>query len=145
MDLEPWNPWREFERVRAEADAIFERFFQKVQKSDPGRPVAFFPTTDLIETSDDLRVFMSLPGVVEEDIDIAVEGGVLIIRGERESPYDQGRARSRVTEWRYGFFERRLELPPEADAERLSAKYLGGVLTVVIPKKARAGGAGAGG
>ena len=33
----------------------------------------------------------------------------------------------------------------EADAERLSAKYLGGVLTVVIPKKARAGGAGAGG
>jgi len=135
MDLKPWDPWREFDRVREEADRVFAQFFAKVQKLHAARPITFFPTTDAIETGEDLRYFFSLPGVVEEDIDIAVEDRVLVVRGEREPPYDAERVEARVSEWRYGYFERRLDLPAEAEPDALSATFRWGVLTVVIPKR----------
>lgn len=134
MNLEPWDPWREFERVRAEADRIFARFFANV-KAHHEPPITFFPATDVVETGEDLRVFVSLPGVVEEDIEVAIEDGTLVVRGEREAPYDQNRVRHHLNEWRYGYFERRFELPGDVDPERLSASYRWGVFSIVIPKK----------
>jgi HSP20 family protein len=134
MDLEPWNPWREFESIREETDRIFERFFSKVRALGGDRPMAFFPTTDLVETGEDFRVFLSLPGCVEEDIDISLEGGTLIVRGEREAPYDAERCQGHVGEWRYGYFERRIAFPGPIDPDGLSASYRWGVLTVIVPK-----------
>ena len=78
---------------------------------------------------------LKLPGVVEEDIEIAFEDGLLVIRGERESPYDADRVHGHLTEWRYGYFERRLRLPDDVDLEGLSATYQAGVFTVVVPRK----------
>ncbi len=135
MELQPWDPWREFERVRGEVDRILGRFFAKVREEGGERPIAFFPTTDVIETAEDYRVFLSLPGVVEEDIEVAFEGNDLLVRGEREAPYDPERCRGHVAEWRYGYFERRIGFPADVDREALSATYRWGVFTVVVPKK----------
>ncbi len=135
MDLEPWDPWREFDEIRDEVDGILDRFFHKVRAATGGRPISFFPTTDVVETGEDFRVFLSIPGAVEEDIDIAIEAGALVIRGEREAPYDPDRSQAHLAEWRYGYFERRIELPAGVDPEGLSATYQWGVLTVVIPKR----------
>ncbi len=135
MDLEPWNPWREFEEIRTEVDRIFERFFTKVRQAGGDRPISFFPTTDLIEDGTEFRLYLSLPGVVEEDIVIGIEEGILIIRGEREAPYDPDRVSCHLDEWRYGYFERRFEMPETIDPQGLSATYQMGVLTIVIPKK----------
>ena len=139
MDLEPWDPWREFETVRSEADRIFARFFAKVRQLGGDRPVAFYPTTDVIETGEDYRVFLSLPGCVEEDIDISIEGTALLVRGEREAPYDPERCRGHQSEWRYGYFERRVDLPGPVDPDGLDATYRWGVLTVVVPKRKEKG------
>ena len=135
MDLEPWDPWKEFAAIRSEADEILARFFAKVRQLGGDPPISFFPTTDVIETGEDFRAFLSLPGCVEEDIDILLEGGTLVVRGERDAPYDPDRCRGHVTEWRYGYFERRIELPSGVDPEGLSATYQWGVLTVVVPKR----------
>src|ERR1051325_8280147 len=135
MDLQPWDPWREFEGVQSEIDRILERFLGKVRQVAAGKEISFFPATDVIETADDIRLFLSLPGTVEEDIELSVEEGLLVIRGEREAPYDPEQARGHKAEWRYGRFERRFRLPYEFDPESLTATYRWGVLTVVIPKK----------
>src|SRR6185436_11754516 len=131
MDLDPWDPWREFEQVREAADRLLERFLAKVRLLESARPIAFFPPTDIIETGQDLRVFLSLSGVEEEDIDIAVEEGILIVRGERVCPYDESHPRH-LSEWRYGFFERRYRLAGALETDSLSASFAGGVLTIVI-------------
>jgi HSP20 family protein len=136
MDLEPWDPWREFETIRSEVDGILDRFLTKFRQAAGERPIDFLPAADVIETGGDFRLFLSLPGCVEEDIDISVEGRTLVVRGEREAPYDRDRCRGHRTEWRYGYFERRLDLPAAVDPEGLSATYRWGVLTVVIPKAA---------
>ncbi len=134
MDLAPWDPWKEFEQLRAEADRLFAQFFTKV-KGDDSRAIAFIPTTDVVETAEDIRIFVSLPGMVEEDIDIAVQSPNLIVRGEREAPYGIDRVSAHKLEWRYGYFERHVSLPEGLDLDNLSATYLTGVLSIVIPKK----------
>jgi HSP20 family protein len=135
MDLEPWDPWREFDEIRADMDRMLDRFFTKVRASAGGRQISFIPTIDVVETGEDFRVFLSIPGAVEEDIDIAIESGTLVIRGQREAPYDPEQVHGHTAEWRYGYFERRIGIPPSADPDGLSATYQWGVLTVVIPKK----------
>src|SRR5215510_5204083 len=140
MDLQPWDPWQELDAIRGEVDHILERFLAKVRQTADGKPIAFFPDVDLVETAEDLRLFLSLPGVVEEDIEIALEGDLLIIRGEREAPYDAERIHGHLAEWRYGYFERRLALPGPVERADISASYQAGVLTIVIPKAKGASG-----
>ena len=120
MDLEPWDPWSELERVRDEADRLVDSVLEKLRKAQPGDEIAFVPAMDLVETPSEYRAYLAVPGVVEEDIDLAVEGGWLIVRGERESPFDLHSANRLRSEWSYGFFERRLRLP--ADVDHLSTE-----------------------
>ena len=81
-----------------------------------------------------LGSLLNLPGVVEEDIDLTVVDQSLTIRGERESPYDTNRQPPHAAEERYGFFERKFDLPVEADLSTLRATYDAGVLTITVLK-----------
>ena len=85
-----------------------------------------------METQEDFRVYVAIPGLVEEDIEIEAAPRQLTIRGERQPPYDPGRQHTR--EWRYGFFERQLTLAKPIQVESVTAEYEAGVLTVILPK-----------
>ncbi|REJ66373.1 MAG: Hsp20/alpha crystallin family protein [Planctomycetota bacterium] len=138
MKTRPWNPWDELESVRAEAERLWDLFLDKVQPQfdDPRQSsIAFVPDVDLVETSDDYRLYLAAPGFVEEDIDIIVHNKHLTVRGLRHPPYDQQRQQSRLSEWRYGYFERQVEFPQPIDLERLRASYETGVLTVIVAKR----------
>jgi HSP20 family protein len=136
MNLKPWDPWREFSRVRDETEQLWDHFLKKLRpEDDPQRQsIAFLPDVDCVETRDDYRLYISAPGFVEEDIDISVHETSLTVRGERYPPYDAQRAQGRLTEWRYGYFERRVELPQRIDPRRLRATYEAGVLTIIVTK-----------
>ena len=134
MDLKPWNPWQELERVQSEIDGLLESVLRKLGPVPPGRSISFVPVTDITETEDEYRLFMSLPGLIEEDIDLTLEDDVLIVRGEREVPYDRSHVIVHQSSWKYGYFERRVQLPRRVDAEAIQASYEAGVLTIRIPK-----------
>ena len=89
MDLEPWNPWKELERVQAEIDVAIRSVLEKFHRVMPEKPIAFVPAFDIVESEDECRLYLSLPGMEEEDIDITVEGTQLIVRGEREASVDR--------------------------------------------------------
>jgi len=136
MSLQPWDPWIELERVRAETEQVWDHFLKKLhpEYAPEHEPIAFLPDVDFVETRDDYRIYISAPGFVEEDIDITVDENALIVRGQRFPPYDRRRAESRLTEWRYGYFERRVEFPQPIDAKQVRASYDAGVLTIVVAK-----------
>jgi HSP20 family protein len=133
-NLEPWNPWQEFQEVEKEADRLFDAALARLRHALPGREIAFVPVVDIVESAEEYRFYLSLPGVVEEDIDISVEGQVLIIRGEREAPYDVQQVDSHLRRWKYGYFERRVEMPFKLESDAISASYDAGVLTVKVAK-----------
>lgn len=134
MELTPWNPWQEIERVQEEMADLLGAVLEKLRRSLPGRPITFVPVIDIIEVTDEYRVYISLPGIVEEDVDIAIDGDILTIRGEREPPYDAAQAVLHQRQWRYGYFERRLKLPEPLHQDAIRAAYEAGVLTIRIRK-----------
>ena len=79
-----------------------------------------------------------MPGVEAKDIDIAVDGNMLIVKGEK---HEENKGKDTSMHWverRYGKFARSITLPVGVDAEHVSAKCRNGVLTVTLPKREEA-------
>lgn len=132
MALTRWDPWKEWERLRAETDRLWDQFLQKLTHAEAA-PIAFLPDVDFVETGREYRLYLSVPGLVEEDIDLVFGQQSLTVRGERQPPYDAAHSR-RLSEWRYGYFERHFEFAKPVRTDAVRADYEAGVLTVVLPK-----------
>jgi HSP20 family protein len=116
-------------------DDLIERFF--------GEPVAwgkgsFAPDVDVDESDTEVRVSADLLGVDEKDIDLSVGDDWLTIKGEKKSEKEEKNGGRRYVERTYGSFERTLALPCEVDADKANASFKKGVLTVTLPKSAKA-------
>ncbi|MEI5686549.1 Hsp20/alpha crystallin family protein [Sphingomonas kyungheensis] len=95
------------------------------------------PSVELSETDQAIRVTAELPGLEQKDVELSIEDQVLTLRGEKKAEVaDEARGYS---ERRYGRFERRIGLPRGIDADKATAAFAHGVLTVTIPRTAAAG------
>jgi HSP20 family protein len=147
-DLIPWGRTRSsvpstmredefspFLTLHREMNRLFDDVFKGF---DTGMPAALasWPNLEVNATEKDLRVSAELPGLDPTDVEILVEGDVLTIRGEKKSETeDKDR---HFSERYYGRFERSLRLPFEVEDDKAEATFKNGVLTVTLPKSARA-------
>ena len=71
---------------------------------------------------------------------LTVKDGVLAITGEKKEEFEHGGETSgrQVIERRFGKFERSFSLPRGVDAAKVNAKFVDGLLNVVLPKAATA-------
>jgi HSP20 family protein len=93
---------------------------------------------DVAETDKAMEVTAELPGVSEKDIDVTLTGDVLTIKAEKKSEKDEKTKDYHIVERSYGTFERSMQLPFEADAAKIEAKFDKGVLKLTLPKPAEA-------
>lgn len=93
------------------------------------------PLVDIEERDNQYVVTADIPGVDPKDIDVAMENGLLSIKGKRHSEVERKAANYRLQECSFGEFERTFRLPDSADSEQIKAKSKNGVLTVTIGKK----------
>jgi HSP20 family protein len=94
----------------------------------------YTPRTDVYE-KDGMLVFKAeLPGLTKEDVQVEVEGGDLVIKGEAKSETEAKDAAYYRMERTYGSFYRRWALPPEVKPEQITAMLTDGVLEVHVPK-----------
>ena len=113
------------------------RVFTDFGFSPPGTPGAVMhqPKVDVISTErGGLEVHAELPGVEEKDIDLSVDGNLLMLRGERRADREEHRRNYRVRERAFGAFSRAIALPFEPDPQQVDAEYRNGVLTVRIER-----------
>ncbi len=104
-----------------------------------GRPAsAFSPAFEVKETHDAFVVKADLPGVTDENLDIAVHNNVLSVSGSRQAEARQEGETYALYERQFGSFSRSFSLPDMADGERIEANLAAGVLTLTIGKKAEA-------
>lgn len=133
------NTWWDLSPVRRWGTLQDEvnRFFQNPW-GELARSSEFFtgwaPALDLYEDKDHLTVKAELPGMNKDDIDIAIEDGVLSISGERKHEEKHTESESYRSERFYGRFNRSLTLPKPVDVDKVKAAYKDGVLTVTLPK-----------
>jgi len=103
------------------------------------RPVVTFaPSFEVKETTEAFIVRADLPGVKESDLDIAVHNNILSVSGARSAEERKEGESYYVYERQYGSFSRSFALPETADAEKIDAKLVDGVLTLTIGKRVEA-------
>ena len=95
-----------------------------------------WPKVELVEADGGLRLSAELPGLDEKDVELLVEDGVLTLRGEKRAE-TADRARG-YSERSYGRFERVIALPVPVEADKAEATFRNGVLTVTLPRSAKA-------
>jgi HSP20 family protein len=94
---------------------------------------AFTPAAEIAQDGDDAVVRVELPGVdVEKDVNVEVDRGYLVIRGERRDERAEEHDGRTLREVRYGSFRRSFKLPTHVTGEAISASYDKGVLTVRV-------------
>lgn len=84
------------------------------------------------------RIQVSLPGVDPREVNIHAQGNVLMISGERKSTRENKECDYLQREIAYGSFQRTIELPDGADADKIHAEYRNGMLEITAPISASA-------
>jgi HSP20 family protein len=103
-------------------------------KADHTRGVVFEPRVDIAEVEDQLLLYVDLPGVKPEDVDVRFENRELQIRGKVTPP--ASKPRYLLNEYGVGDFYRAFSITDDVDAQKISADLKDGVLTVHLPKSA---------
>ena len=92
------------------------------------------PAADMYETSDEYVVELEVPGYEEKELGIEVSGHTLTVRGQRQETKDAKEKTFRRRERLENTFERRFELPAEADTRHVKAVFKNGVLELHVAK-----------
>jgi HSP20 family protein len=122
--------------LHREVNRLFDDMFRSFDDSRFWGGRDAWPTVDVDETDKEFRVTAELPGLEEKDVEVLLQDGLLTIRGEKKLE-TESRNRS-YSERFYGRFERQISLDRDIDEGAVNATFRNGILTVSVPKNARA-------
>jgi HSP20 family protein len=144
-------PWRPFESFRREVDRLFDDFQWGSLRSPFGRSLfdvepfwrgeiswAKAPAVDVVEKDKAFEITAELPGMDENNVDVKFADGVLSIKGEKKEEKEERKKDTYLSERRYGSFQRAFRVPDGIDADKITANFKNGVLTVTLPKTVEA-------
>jgi HSP20 family protein len=142
------DAWQSF---RGEMDRLFDRFaggfslpsFRRMFDVEPAwRTESSFsfsaPSVDVTEDDKAYKITAELPGLEEKNVDVAVSGDMLTLKGEKHYEKDEEDKNRHVSERAYGSFQRSFALPDGVDRDKITADLSKGVLTITLPKTAEA-------
>jgi HSP20 family protein len=125
MQLVRWSPFPELDAIDRRLRLVFDQ---------AGMTPALLPAADVYETEAEYILELEVPGFEEEKLSVEVFDHTLTIKGERVEEKEEQAKSFRLQERLANEFERRFELPPEADSAKIAADFKAGVLTVHAPK-----------
>jgi HSP20 family protein len=134
MAIQRWDPQRDLVRLQGDVNRMFEEVLGRSTAPDGGdraHPGDWRPPLDLFEQAGHFVVRADLPGLDPSDVEIRVDGGKLVLAGERK-PDQQTYLRM---ERPFGRFSAQIALPHSVDRSRIRASHRNGVLEIVLPKK----------
>jgi HSP20 family protein len=93
-----------------------------------------FPAVNLWTSPDGVIVTAQVPGVSPDQLDVTVHQDTVTLRGKREAETFDGEVAWHRQERPLGPFSRTLVLPFRVDADRVSARFERGLLTLELPR-----------
>ncbi len=129
-----WEPWSDLMSLREAMDRLFEERFVRPRVGWVAPLGARTLAVDVYETDDEVIVKTAAPGVKPEDIEVSITGDVLTIKGETKVEEKVEKANYIRQERRYGAFSRSLSLPSTMVADKATAEFESGMLTLTLPK-----------
>jgi HSP20 family protein len=142
--------WPSLENLRREMERLFDDFrfdfggspFRRGRLLEPfsrgDMSWGAIPAVDIAEKDNAYEITAELPGIDEKDIEVKYGSGMLTIRGEKQAEKEEKKKDYHLSERSYGSFQRSFSLPGGVDADKLSADFKNGILTISVPKMADA-------
>lgn len=137
MAMVPYENWNPMAQLQDELNRVFNNW---TVNDSSGITSDWIPPTDVEEYSDRFELYIDLPGVDPNAVEITLDNGVLTLSGERTrlvSGSDEEPTHTRTERGR-GRFYRRFILPDTVDPESVEAKGQNGVLEISIRKQPKA-------
>jgi HSP20 family protein len=132
MPIVKVDPFRELAAMQDRVARLFGDVY--LRDEDTGFRGNWTPAVDIFETeSHDLVLKAELPGMNRDEIEVSVENGTLVLKGQKKFDTDVKEEHYRRIERTYGQFHRSFTLPNTVDASKVGADYKNGVLTVKLP------------
>jgi HSP20 family protein len=132
-EMTSWPTFSRLSNLRDELDTLFELPFWSNVGRQTQLSSGWTPALDLYQNNDNVIAVIELPGMRKEDIEISLHDGMLTIAGERRTETQDGEKAERSERY-VGKFRRSITLPTRVDANKVSATYKDGILTVTLPK-----------
>lgn len=135
-DLMRYEPWGMLQRMHSDLSRLFDEPWLHPERDASSVVTSHWaPAVDIKEEPERFVLTADVPGVDPKDIEVTMENGMLVIKGERKWADEQERDNYRRIERSYGMFYRRFSLPDTVDPDGIQAKSREGVLEVTIPKQ----------
>lgn len=122
-------------------DQVMNHFFgDSLQARNPGlnpdnkNGGDLIPAWEIVETAEEFRIVLDLPGFTSEDISVELKQDQLMISGERHAVKVEEKDQLHVRERKFGKFQRTLAFREPVQSEAIAATLENGVLTVCVPK-----------
>ena len=149
-DIIPWSRSQELASPRGSFDPFLtlhremNRLFDDVFRSFDTRPSfgrtfpigSSWPNVEISDNDKQIKVTAEVPGLEEKDIEIFLADGVLTLKGEKKTQLED--RERQFSERYYGHFERRIPLGFEVEEDKVEARFKNGLLTITLPKSAKA-------
>jgi HSP20 family protein len=117
---------RDMRRAQDEMDRLFGSFRLALRSE--------FPAVNVWVSAAGAIVTAQVPGVSPDQLDVIVHQDTVTLRGKREAEAFDAEAVVHRRERPQGPFTRTLSLPFRVDADRVSARFERGVLTLELPR-----------
>ena len=131
------SPFGDLLTLRQAMDRLFEESYVRPGTWWRSDTQGVLPL-DVIATKEALVVKAAVPGIRPEDVDITITGDNLSITATHNEERKEEEGGYLFQELRRGTWSRTVSLPGDLETEAASAAYENGVLTLTIPKSARA-------
>lgn len=126
--------WRSFGMPRSSRlmrpTSIFNNLLDNSNLSD------YRANLDVSGGEKEYEVSIDLPGLSEDDIQIELNGNILVVKGQKEEKNESKDKQYYRVERSFGSFQRTLSLPEDASRDEISANMKNGLLVINIPRKA---------
>lgn len=93
---------------------------------------------DMYQTKDNVIIKSTIAGVRPEDIDITIANDMVTVRGSRRKEENISQEDYFYQECYWGNFTRSVIVPVDIDSEHIEADLKDGILTIIVPKAAKA-------
>ncbi len=96
------------------------------------------PAVNVLEQEDCFRIDFAAPGLQKSDFKIHLDNNVLTVKSEKENTEEDVKENYTRKEFNYTSFKRTFTLPDSANADKVTAEYKDGILSISIAKKEEA-------
>jgi len=126
MSLERFDAVEKLQTIRQQLDELARRFSRELFEE-------WIPAMDIVDEGRQYRIFLDVPGIKNEDLELQEDGQTITLAGVRYAGEGDYTHKERQT----GQFRRTITLPEAVQAGSAQASLKSGVLEVVLKKASK--------